>query len=128
MSTNLDRDFRNAISNSDSWLRHYGMMGLLEAKKVHDAATSGIEEYLRIFQKELQFTHDNFIILNYGLLPLPRHEIKPKYNIKELTDSIKEGFEDFNKAYETYVYKKDTILLLYLTVILLLSYYLLVTL
>ena len=110
MKHNLDRDFRNAIADSDPWLRHYGMIGLLEAKKVHDAATSGIEEYLRIFQKDLQFTHDNFMVLNYGLLPFPRHEKKPQNKIKQWTDSIKDGFQDFNKAYETYVVLyKDTI-------------------
>ena len=99
----MNRDFRNTMAkHSDSWMRFYGLAGLMEAKKIHTLATSSVKEYLNIFQKDLKSTKkEDFVVLNYGTLPLTPTYDPPKYDIKGWTDNIKEGFNDFNKAYST---------------------------
>ena len=87
--------------HSDSWMRYYGLTGLMQAKKIHTLATSGVNEYLSIFQKDLTYSEEDFVVLNYGVLPLTPTYEAPKYNIKGWTDNIKEGFDDVQKAYSS---------------------------
>ena len=102
MNLNMNRDFRNAMAkHSDSWMRYYGLTGLMQAKKIHTLATSGVNEYLSIFQKDLTYSEEDFVVLNYGVLPLTPTYEAPKYNIKGWTDNIKEGFDDVQKAYSS---------------------------